>query len=127
MPRHPPFALNNLTTKNKMLASTVQFSTNDQPTTHSPTPNPQPTDQPANVLKRYMGPGHAWLKQQPSSPESLPEAPAPTYRGRPWLFLQDPTGCYIASPSRIHNGFPYPYALPEGTTGRTHAVNRCRL
>ena len=38
VPRHPPFALDNLTTK--MLASTVQFSTNDQPTTHSPTPNP---------------------------------------------------------------------------------------
>lgn len=38
VPRHSPFALDNLTTK--MLASTVQFSTNDQPTTHSPTPNP---------------------------------------------------------------------------------------
>ncbi len=36
VPRHPPFALDNLTTK--MLASTVQFSTNNQPTTHSPTP-----------------------------------------------------------------------------------------
>src|SRR3954469_21244887 len=33
VPRHPPFALDNLTTENKMLASTVQFSTNDQPTT----------------------------------------------------------------------------------------------
>ena len=34
VPRHPPFALDNLTTK--MLASTVQFSTNNQPTTHKP-------------------------------------------------------------------------------------------
>lgn len=33
VPRHSPFALDNLTTK--MLASTVQFSTNDQPTTRS--------------------------------------------------------------------------------------------
>src|SRR3982751_1612308 len=33
VPRHPPFALDNLTTENKMLASTVQFSTNNQPTT----------------------------------------------------------------------------------------------
>lgn len=33
VPRHPPFALDNLTTK--MLASTVQFSTNDQPTTRT--------------------------------------------------------------------------------------------
>src|SRR3954447_7784470 len=41
VPRHPPFALDNLTTENKMLASTVQFSTNNQPTTHSPTPNPK--------------------------------------------------------------------------------------
>src|ERR1041384_744357 len=35
VPRHPPFALDNLSTENKMLASTVQFSTNDQPTTRS--------------------------------------------------------------------------------------------
>src|SRR3954467_10940700 len=48
MPRHPPFALDNLTTENKMLASTVQFSTNDQPTTHSPPPNPQGTTTPTN-------------------------------------------------------------------------------
>src|ERR1700760_1844006 len=34
VPRHPPFALDNLTTENKMLASTVQFSTNDQPKTN---------------------------------------------------------------------------------------------
>src|SRR6185369_14095261 len=33
VPRHPPSALDNLTTENKMLASTVQFSTNDQPKT----------------------------------------------------------------------------------------------
>ena len=43
VPRHPPFALDNLTTK--MLASTVQFSTNDQPTTRTAphqTPLPWP-------------------------------------------------------------------------------------
>src|SRR5512133_3434137 len=54
VPRHPPFALDNLTTK--MLASTVQFSTNDQPTTHSPTPTPtnQPptSSQPAKAVCR---------------------------------------------------------------------------
>src|SRR5215813_14546054 len=33
VPRHPPFALSNLTTK--MLASTVQFSNNNQTTTHT--------------------------------------------------------------------------------------------
>jgi hypothetical protein len=41
VPRHPPFALDNLTTKNKMLASTVQFSTNDQPTTRSASHQPR--------------------------------------------------------------------------------------
>src|SRR4030095_5710713 len=44
VPRHPPFALDNLTTK--MLASTVQFSTNNQPTTHTPPPNQHPTGTP---------------------------------------------------------------------------------
>src|SRR5437667_10555449 len=39
VPRHPPCALSNLTTK--MLASTVQFSTN---TTTNPTPPRQPRD-----------------------------------------------------------------------------------
>ena len=38
VPRHPPCALSNLTTK--MLASTVQFSTNTQPTTTRAGPHP---------------------------------------------------------------------------------------
>src|SRR4051812_49197257 len=64
VPRHPPFALDNLTTENKMLASTVQFSTNNQPTTHSPTPNLGAV---TGSLKWYARPGHAWTvpKQQP--------------------------------------------------------------
>ena len=46
MPRHPPSALTNLTTHNKpqktkMLASTMQFSTHNQPTTHPETPAPR--------------------------------------------------------------------------------------
>ena len=61
VPRHPPFALDNLTTK--MLASTVQFSTNNQPTTHSPTPNP------AN-RRRYARPGRAW---RPTDSIGLPQ------------------------------------------------------
>src|SRR5689334_3082994 len=40
VPRHPPSALDNLTTENKMLASTVQFSTHNQPTTTRHPPNP---------------------------------------------------------------------------------------
>src|SRR3954469_17500666 len=62
VPRHPPFALDNLTTKNKMLASTVQFSTNNQPTTHSPTPATRNTTTPQGATgspARYDEPGHA--------------------------------------------------------------------
>ncbi len=57
VPRHPPFALDNLTTK--MLASTVQFSTNNQPTTHSPTPE-------TTTWSRFARPGHAWRLTDPS-------------------------------------------------------------
>src|ERR1051325_3317731 len=68
VPRHPPFALDNLTTENKMLASTVQFSTNNQPTTHQP-PTKPPGTQPIRVgsPERYERPGHAWMtpKKQP--------------------------------------------------------------
>src|SRR6185436_17077287 len=63
MPRHPPFALNNLTTENKMLASTVQFSTNDQPTTINAThQTPGTTSPKAGRPKRYERPGHAWTE-----------------------------------------------------------------
>ena len=57
VPRHSPFALDNLTTK--MLASTVQFSTNDQPTTHNPTPATPPPPHSRNRI-RYARPGRAW-------------------------------------------------------------------
>ena len=70
VPRHPPFALDNLTTK--MLASTMQISTNNQPTT----PQPHTSHQEHNLKKvgspaRYVRPGHAWtvLKQQPLAPQ----------------------------------------------------------
>ena len=73
VPRHPPFALDNLTTK--MLASTVQFSTNDQPTTTNPTPNPKtPTPHPQarhTRLQVVCETGHAWHTQ-------------PTTTHRPW-------------------------------------------
>lgn len=48
MPRHPPCALTNLTTKMKMLASTIQFSNNDQ----TPNPEPPPTPQTWLVWRR---------------------------------------------------------------------------
>src|ERR1700754_4173146 len=78
VPRHPPFALDNLTTK--MLASTVQFSTNKQPTTLDPTP------QPDAQRRRYARPGHAW-RSDPEKTRSVS------------LFFQDPTGCLLPSPA----------------------------
>src|SRR3954453_3627912 len=64
LPRHPPFALDNLTTKNKMLASTVQFSTNDKPTTIPPTP----TRKPRTVCR----PDCAWHRNNNPSPSHQP-------------------------------------------------------
>jgi hypothetical protein len=58
VPRHPPFALDNLTTK--MLASTVQFSTNDQPTTHNAPhqqPQPPPNRRPRSGMRDQAMPG----------------------------------------------------------------------
>src|SRR6266576_3843670 len=80
VPRHPPFALDNLTTENKMLASTVQFSTNDQPTTLQKTPAPQ--------NGRYI------FQVMPGT-----EIPTSRHNADSRLFLQDPTGCYVLTPS----------------------------
>src|SRR5688500_16442912 len=53
VPRHPPFALSNLTTK--MLASTVQFSTNNHPH-HPTTTNPHQTLEPESNNPQNQGP-----------------------------------------------------------------------
>ena len=73
VPRHPPFALSNLTTK--MLASTVQFSTNNHP--HPPTTTRQPPHRQPTVLR--------------SDADDHPEQED--------LFLQDPTGCHTSLPA----------------------------
>src|SRR5215217_982974 len=73
VPRHPPFALDNLTTK--MLASTVQFSTNNQPTTHTPHTRNQ-----THHGLAVCGARRAW--------QSDPRKSSSTS-----LFFQDPTGC----------------------------------
>jgi hypothetical protein len=85
VPRHPPFALDNLTTK--MLASTMQISTNNQPTTrytphqHRPPDRPpihRPTDPQATSW--FAGPGSTWHTQDNTPPQA-------------GLFPQDSTGC----------------------------------
>src|SRR5918993_3856113 len=68
VPRHPPFALDNLTTK--MLASTVQFSTNDQPTTTSTTPRPSPR----TGLRHQAMPG-SFIVQRNTTTVVVPSGP----------------------------------------------------
>ena len=73
VPRHPPSALSNLTTKSiskKMLASTVQFSTNNHPhPPHTTPPQPAPHRDPEPVSRQDAG--------------DHPEQAAPTRRSLP--------------------------------------------
>src|SRR3954453_298049 len=100
MPRHPPCALNNLTNtqksntrqkptrhlkgngSEKMLASTVQFSTNNQP----PPPRPHPTRTPTRSRRCETRDGPA-LRKSPHNRNRLP-VPLP----------QDPTACLRPAP-----------------------------
>jgi hypothetical protein len=92
VPRHPPYALSNLTTK--MLASTVQFSTNaTQPTHTHQHPHHRRVDHHSRVVCR---PGQRpVLARKPNHQTS-----SPSYRrdDPPWLFSQDPTGCLPRHP-----------------------------
>src|SRR5256714_1925873 len=86
VPRHPPCALSNLTTK--MLASTVQFSTNaTQPTHNTTAAHPKPRD-------AVLQPG-----QRPSSRPKNPTTSSSLSHHQPWLFFQDPTGCPTPPPA----------------------------
>src|SRR5262245_35224820 len=82
VPRHPPSALGNLTTK--MLASTVQFSNNGQPQPHNPTTHPQQA---------------VWQERSDWTR---------TNHTRNRLFLQDPTGCSPPTSAAPHPLFPTP-------------------
>jgi hypothetical protein len=108
VPRHPPCALSNLTTK--MLASTVQFSTNTQPTTtrHSSTPNPEPScNQP-------------WIAD--------PEDPTPTGQTDRGCSFRTQQGVH-ATTNRTTPSFPPPpprgrlYSRPVAAVGRDSPVS----
>jgi hypothetical protein len=102
-----------------MLASTVQFSTNNQPTTPTPppAPNPQPAHRPTRnpngiETKPCLAPpppaGRAMaLKQQPpTGPTADPDAhPHPGAGTR--LLSQDPTGCSPPASSRTRSIVPH--------------------
>src|SRR6266498_4940234 len=111
VPRHSPCALSNLTTK--MLASTVQFSTNTQPTTptHGPHPPPQPHQRghdheccPVTGDVRHV---------------DLSERPTPT-RG---CSLRTQQGAHTTHQPHPPTPFPPQGKKPHGCTRRT---DRCR-
>jgi hypothetical protein len=127
VPRHPPCALSNLTTK--MLASTVQFSTNATPPTHTTHDNQPPQDQ-------QPRPGSASRRtgQQPHVP--LPENPTPP----PGNQTGPPTGagCFFRTQQGVHPrstnpegppppAAPHPGPPPPTTRGRYYQKQgRCR-
>src|SRR4051812_14205918 len=65
MPRHPPFALNNLTTENK--DARVHCAILNQRPTHNPNCHPPNLGAVTGFHKRYRQPDHAWQfrKTQP--------------------------------------------------------------
>jgi hypothetical protein len=120
VPRHPPSALDNLTTTihaNTHLRAcrqrcsrplcTTQPTTNPHP--HHPTRQPSP---PHGETRSGMRPGRAWR------PTRAPKDPQPATERQPTgLFPQDPTGCSTAAASRTIGPFPTP---PTPTTaGKT--------
>src|SRR3954462_1333310 len=120
VPRHPPCALNNLTTQQphpdspappdgddgrtgrayttlspefkKMLASTVQFSTYDQPP--APTSTTSPRSSPPRAVRQTNRPSHR-------------DSPPPGPCGRRGPLPQDPTACLPPNPPRT-TAFPAP-------------------
>jgi hypothetical protein len=102
VPRHPPSALDNLTTK--MLASTVQFSTNDQPTTPPPPPAPNTT----NAHQRRPRLPERYESQAMPGPEKT--NPAPGTRPR--------TACSFRTQQGAHHQ-PQPHPPPSFPRRRT--------
>jgi hypothetical protein len=92
-----------------MLASTVQFSTNDQPTTHHPTPAPTPP--PTRGQNQTVCGARPCL-----AAETGPKNHPPPRTGDACLFLQDPTGCSppTARPGRGLVPPPPPHPAKKG-------------
>ena len=111
VPRHPPFALTNLTTK--MLASTVQFSNNTPPTTH--THHPRPTN---TTVSRTQFDGR-WHRPETTTP---PQGGTPSQQENPLtggrVVLSGPNRMF--PPPHHHRRFPAPHPHPKTrATGRT--------
>src|SRR5882762_8875033 len=89
MPRHPPCALNNLTTK--MLASTVQFSNN-----HPRQPLTRDTSQTHDLSTYGDLTIHQGLRYDLKTVRDQDNTLA-SHQGRPRVFSQDPTVCRTPS------------------------------
>src|SRR3954465_4355133 len=115
VPRHPPSALDNLTThktNHRKQDARVHCAILNQRPTHNPTEN---TDT-AGTEATGMFPRLRLAPKKPTTPERLPSGARPhpggrptdphSKGGRPRLFLQDPTGCLYATTSRPRRPFP---------------------
>jgi hypothetical protein len=91
----------------KMLASTVQFSTNAQPTTTT-----HATNHPQRVCytRRPCLPNVRSRKTKPHPHQGGNPSPHP--REGKGLFLQDPTGCLRHTSSRTNHPVPEPHRGP---------------
>jgi hypothetical protein len=113
VPRHPPYALSNLTTK--MLASTVQFSTNaTQPTPHpTPTPHTPPRNNPGQQhATQFAGQasGPRILRPKTQPPPQQPKPP-----GRNGCFFRTQQGVPPGDAPRDRHHQPHPHPPPHPT------------
>src|SRR5690348_9319434 len=117
VPRHPPCALSNLTTK--MLASTVQFSNNATQPTHT-TPAPTTTTRPTRG--RHGSPVYQPGSAVPENPTRRRPAakPAPG-RG---CFLRTQQGVLNATTSRTPTPLHTPTTTPTSSRGNRTGSTR---
>jgi hypothetical protein len=105
VPRHPPFALTNLTTK--MLASTVQFSNNTPPTTHTHHTPAHPTGQNRQFDGRWHRPE---TTTTPGHREHTTPARTPPHKGIP----HRGSGCSFRTQQDVFTTTP-PTTIPHST------------
>ena len=108
VPRHPPFALDNLTTK--MLASTVQFSTNDQPTTRTA---PHQTRRSAGGMRGQAMPGRL------PKPKTSSQSP----KKQPTVVPSGPNRV-LCAPSQPHQDQPVPTTPKSSCTRKSRPLPR---
>ena len=124
VPRHPPFALDNLTTK--MLARSLcnsQPTTNPQPPPrhHTPPTTPPKGQPPAGISHRSC-----LARQQPTPPTGTPTKGTPT-TGHTGCSLRTSTGCSAPTTSRTPTAFPHPHVTAGLRTHHHRAVASHRL